>query len=375
MLLTLFYALVPVAAGGVLASFSGRERGWMGPLRTVALTSALALVLVELLPSAAIALGAKALIAFAAGLLLPMMAEYFGERVLIPAHPAGLELAFFGLLGHQIVDGLQIGAAQELTEGGLVVALTIAAHSAPLVATAVFGYVSRLGVAVARRRVWWLAGATTVGVLLGHLSSVAWIATAAPWIQASMAGLLLHILSHDLSVNPPHSTLDRTLDLLAAGAEIGVPVLMLTVADGHVGHSHLGFLPVLDDLARLVSPLLMVLIAAAALVLWRRSSLRSAIDLVIQKIGPWILTGLLLSAWGMTWLPGGDALWHSLPQADGPIATLSLTVLLALLAHGVWQTGTRRWFQALLGSSHVHKHGERHHAHSAGDSGASSEGD
>ena len=375
MLLTLLYALAPVAAGGALASFSGREKGWMGPLRTLAITAALALVLVELLPAAAVVLGAKALIAFAVGFLLPMLAEYIGENVLIPAYPAGLELAFFGLLGHQIVDGLQIGAAEELTEGGLVVALTIAAHSAPLVATAVFGYVSRLGVAVARRRVWWLALATTVGVLLGHLSGVGWAAPVTPWIQASMSGLLLHILSHDLSTNPPQSALDRTLDLLAALAGLGLPVLLLTVADGHVGHSHLGFLPVLVDLARLTGPLLLVVLTAAVLVLQRRTSLRSALDAVVQKLGPWILAGLLLGAWSMTWLPGGEALWHSLPHVDGLIATTAVAALMVVLMRGLWQTGTRRWFQALIGSSHGHDHEGHHHAHHHAEHAAGREDD
>ena len=125
MLLSLLYALAPIAAGGALVLVVGRGQRWMGPLRTLALTAALALVLAEILPTAVTGLGALAVLVCAAALLLPMLAERLGEHAIASVRAPGLELAFGALLLHQVIDGLQIGAARELTEGGLAVALTL----------------------------------------------------------------------------------------------------------------------------------------------------------------------------------------------------------------------------------------------------------
>ncbi len=369
MILSLLYALVPVAIGGALAALSGRERGWMGPLRTLALTAALALVLAELLPAAAVSLGGMALLAFAVGLLAPMLAERIGEQVVVAVRFPGLELAFLGLLGHQLIDGLQIGAATELTDGGLPVALTIAAHSAPLVASAVFGYSTRLGWHAAFFRVWMLAAATAGGVVLGHLSGTAWFEPVAPWGQAVMAGLLLHILSHDLSANPPQRTRDRILDMLAAGAGIFLPVMLMASTEHHESdhHAELEFTEVLSALALTFGPVLVLLLGVLVLFARRSRPLLAALDVVFQLLGPWIVAGLLLMAWGLVWLPGGPLVFAALPHLTGPISQLSLLLLVGLTLRGVWMVGTRGWLQTLFGahdhSAHSHHHDHSTHSH------------
>ncbi len=357
--LSLLYALVPVAIGGALAALSGRERGWMGPLRTLALAAALTLVLAELLPAAAVSLGVMALVAFAVGLLVPMLAERIGDQVVVAVRFPGLELAFLGLLGHQLIDGLQIGAATELTADGLPVALTIAAHSAPLVASAVFGYSARLGVRSAFLRVWLLAAATAAGVLLGHLSGTAWLAPVAPWIQAVMAGLLLHILSHDLSANPPQRAAERALDLLAATAGVAVPLLLMSDAGHHEHglHGDLEFPAALSGLALTVSPVLLLLLGVLVLFARRSHASIAALDAVFRVLGPWILAGLLLGAWGLVWLPGGPEVFAALPHLGGPLAQAAVLLLLGLTLRGMWQAGTRGWLQTLFGA-HDHDHDE-----------------
>ncbi|MFT5684320.1 MAG: hypothetical protein ACI8RZ_005261 [Myxococcota bacterium] len=366
MILSLLYALVPVAIGGALAALSGRERGWMGPLRTLALTAALTLVLAELLPAAAVSLGAMALVAFAVGLLVPVLAERIGDQLLTAVRFPGLELAFIGLLGHQLIDGLQIGAATELSADGLPVALTIAAHSAPLVASAVFGYSARLGTRSAFIRVWLLAAATAAGVVLGHFSGADWLTPVTPWIQAVMAGLLLHILSHDLSANPPQRIPERVLDLLAAGAGVALPVLLMAESDHHDHslHGALEFPDALSGLALMSGPVLVVALGVLVLLARRTRPVVSALDAVFGVLGPWIVAGLVFSAWGMVWLPGGPEVFAALPRFDGPVSKVSVLLVIGLALRGMWQAGTRGWLQALFGGAHDHStHNHDHHEH------------
>ena len=339
----------------------------MGPLRTLALFAALAVVLAELLPGAAMGLGWLVLPAFGLGLLGPVLAERISDRLTSNTpHALGLELAFVGLMGHQMTDGLQIGTAEALTEGGLVVGLAIAAHSAPLIAAAVFSTVGRLGAPTALRRLAWLTAATAVGVGLGHLAGAEWMSPITPWVQGIMAGLLLHILTHDLSSDPPQNLSQRVLDLAAVFLGVIGPVLLLDSHNhGHhpADHSHLNFPDALSALSLGLAPaaLLVLVLVVGVRSTRQKQPVGDVLLSVFDAAAPWGVGLLLLVTWGAVWLPG---LVGFVPESTpGLLGMGSVAVLAVLVLRGVWTVGVRGWFLPMSGE-HDHEHGPSHdHSH------------
>jgi hypothetical protein len=256
MALSLLYALIPVIFGAALAAAPGLDRRALGPLRTLALAAAVAVVGGALLPEAASALGGWTAAAFLLGLLGPVLAERAASAWL-DREGGGLALALPALALHQLSDGLQVGAAMATSDDGAVVALAIAAHTAPLLAAVALTWAGLFGPRGALARVAALAGATALGVAVGSGAGAAPLAGAAPWIQAGLAGLLLHVLGHDLGEDPPLTPGQRALDLAALGLGLAGPLALMR---GH-GHDH-GPLVALQE-AAVAHPL----VAAAALVL------------------------------------------------------------------------------------------------------------
>ena len=246
------YALLPVLLGGGLAAWAGRPGPWVGPLRTGALASAVVVVVLALLPEAAHELGGWALVAFAVGLVGPMVLQRLKG-------PSSLDLAFWGLLLHQVLDGVQISAAEVLSQGGLVVALALAAHTTPLVASVGFSDRKRLGLRRALVRTGLLGLATAVGVVLGMQTASEAFHPFTPWVQAGLAGLLLHVLTHDLSADRPTGAF-RLVELLAACLGLVLPAALL------MDHGHTELLaPLWEVTARSAPSLMLGLFAAAAL--------------------------------------------------------------------------------------------------------------
>jgi len=168
----------------------------VGPARWLALIAALAVVGAVLLPESAEGIGwPSALGVFALGLVAPWLIERAAER-LGHHHHAGGPLAVFGIVLHQGVDGFEIGAAHALDIGAWGVTFAIAVHTIPLVSALLV----ELGVS------WFvsagLIGGTMAGVVLGFVVPEATPSLAA-WLPPVVAGLLLHILWHDLGYFVP----------------------------------------------------------------------------------------------------------------------------------------------------------------------------
>lgn len=197
MISSLLFALTPVALGVVLAFLPGAARS-LGPLRWVALAAAGGVVFVDMLPEAWEVLGPLAVVIFLAGLLVPSLIELLAtrRRGSIAGDGVGLWLALLGLMVHQISDGLQVGAAGISEVGGPGLILAIAAHTAPLIAVAVMGFVERVGRGGAVGRAGLLALATAAGVVIGHAGAEGLSETVTAWLAACLAGLLLHVLTH-----------------------------------------------------------------------------------------------------------------------------------------------------------------------------------
>src|SRR6185369_2540892 len=73
------------------------------------------------------------------------------------------------------------------------------------------------------------AAASVVGIGLSSLAGAQTIEGFAPIIAAVAAGLLLHVVTHDLTEDPAQGKLARSLDLVVAG--LGVAVSLLGVWD------------------------------------------------------------------------------------------------------------------------------------------------
>lgn len=178
--------VAPVAlALGTLAVPFARPR-WVVIARLTAFGAALAVVFGLLLPESAARLGALAWLLAAAGFLAPVVIERVTRR-------DGEQLAFAGLLVHQVVDGVQIGLIGHL---GPAVTLAIGAHGAPLVAAALLATAARDGVRRATFEGVTFLGATCAGVAIGVLVPGAVVDPFAAHVQALISGLLLHVVWH-----------------------------------------------------------------------------------------------------------------------------------------------------------------------------------
>jgi hypothetical protein len=196
MLIALLAATVPVLLGTTLALFPQLlPPAGVRAARLLAIVAGLAVVFFELLPEAWHEAGLWSVPIFALGLGLPwlggrLLGSRKGEHSL-----AGEELAFVAIGLHQVVDGLEIGAAWFTADAALVLTLAIAAHSIPLLGAVLL----ELG----RHRGRWdtvvrgglLVLATGIGAVLGWSGSDA-LPGAHAWLPALLAGLFLHVLWH-----------------------------------------------------------------------------------------------------------------------------------------------------------------------------------
>jgi uncharacterized protein len=301
----------------------------LGPLRTFALAAAFTVVIAHLLPEAASALGAQALLYFVVGFGLPVLAERAGPWLVklarfrrtsdrhqtvqtgsavpertdsakslpnsqpnnppergnnseplpdahaheVPAlseddkHAISFNFGYLGLLLHQLVEGTALWAYG--TANHRDVALALVAHTVPLTALVVLGFGGRLGIASGLWRAAGLALASLIGMGIGRLLGVGHDQEMAPWLGAVAAGLLMHFLLHDLRADLPKTTLSRTFDLLALVVGVALTFLGMHAhqsVTGEPGQVQQKFFHSLADLTMDTAPMLLVGLALGALV-------------------------------------------------------------------------------------------------------------
>lgn len=275
---------------GALLGFGGRRRS-LAALRTLALVSALAVVLAQLLPDALGGVGFWALAVFALGFAVPALLDRAAARLGKKKSSLALELGFAGLLAHQVADGLALGAyAGEAHDGHSHgdVLIALSAHTVPLVAVVTLAYQRRSGVRGALVRVAALLVATIGGIALTSLAPAAALERFEPWVTAAVAGLLLHVVVHDWQPErTPARPRERAVDLLAVIAGIGLVLLG--------GHDHY------EGGVR----------AQIGQALWTLS-LETAPALLLG-----LVAGALFSTWGASHLPSGWFGVGALRQAIG----------------------------------------------------------
>jgi uncharacterized membrane protein YraQ (UPF0718 family) len=245
MLGALLPTIAALAIGTWMALAGAAQPRVLSPLRSFALASVLVAIALHLLPEALARGGPGVLAVFAVGVLAPSM---LGRLVAAVRGPGGdphgalaTALGVAGVLLHQVSDGVALGSVA----GGDAhwdVSLAIAAHSVPLAAVMALTTSQRRG----RRAAIAAAGAMAAAVLLGlalarggdHVAS-----SATPWTSAAVAGLLVHLLTHDVPA-PPRTATARTIELAAIAVGIVLPLLVMLTGhgdahglDGH-GHEH-----------------------------------------------------------------------------------------------------------------------------------------
>ena len=247
MIWAIFITLMSVVGGSALAFVPRGRDHWMGPVRTFALTAALSVVVLHLLPEALGDVGAAAIFVFLLGLLVPEALGKLGTTLWRLSHPSAkdegrkesshlaLEAGYVGLLLHRVGDGMGLGAFTgemhaSAASGGVIAAM--AAHAVPVVAIVVLTFDSVRGRDSALKRAAGLGLASIFGVLLAHGLPGATFVEASPWISAFVGGMLLHVVTHDLGVQLPRDRRERWIDFAAGGAGILVSFV------GQDAHEH-----------------------------------------------------------------------------------------------------------------------------------------
>ncbi len=258
-------AVLAVVLGLVLGLT--RSRALVGPLRSFALSAALVVVVSHLVPEALSELGAPGLLVFTLSLAGPAWIRVVrAEQEHAHGGHGALGAGYAGLLLHHVGDGLGLGAYTSLPGGALAhfsVLLALVVHTVPLVAVVTFAFRSISGPRAAVMRSAGLALASVLGVLGSGLVPAELSHRLSAWIAAAVAGLLLHVVTHDLARDLPANTLGRVADWL--GAALGVGVSLLGAAAEHVEQTadvehavHAGAAPALLEAALTSAPALVL---------------------------------------------------------------------------------------------------------------------
>jgi hypothetical protein len=344
-------AVAAVALGLLLGLVPPGKAGLIGPLRTFALAAALTVVLTHLLPEALEELGASAVLLVAAAAALPAwwrLLTGVGTHTHSGGH-AGLIAGYLGLLVHHVGDGVGLGAYATLPGGARAhvdVLLALAVHTVPLVAVVTFAFRAVSGTRAAVLRAGGLALASVSGVVLSAFVADGEAHQFSAWIAAGVAGLLLHVVTHDLGRDLPATSTARGVDFVAAVAGVAVSLLGGGGEHGEHGHVHL---EVLGTAAVHGVPALVLAYALVAILL--RLTEGRALRLITRFSGPALAI---------------DGVFLALSLAGLRFALFVLASALVI----AWISKPRPGNAATAAVVHAHAHS---HAHAAGvDSHASS---
>jgi len=255
-------ALVPIVATALGTALGLGTRRWhvfVEPVRSFALAAVTITIALHLMPEAVEAAGPWAIAVLVAGLMLPTALGWIGAR--LGAARAGhaavaVELTFIGVLAHQVGDGLALGT---FASGHWDLMLAIGAHTVPLAAVVAITFADREGRGRAIARATLIAVTPLLGLTLGRAGAQS--VAAAPWLNAAVSGLLLHVLAHDLPSAHGRSAGIRTIELGAIAAGVALPLL---AADEHVNGLVARVPAMVRELALAAAPALLVGVLAGA---------------------------------------------------------------------------------------------------------------
>lgn len=218
MLLPLVVAFLAVSLGAWLALGPREGTASVRPIRLIAIAAAVLVIVLHLLPEAFHELGMRAMLGFAAGVVIPTVTEWVGAALSRRPGPkdggalAGLEIAYAGLVVHRFGDGLSMGAYSPVDHGVWAqagVVLAIALHIVPVTTVMILAIVALRG-----RRAGFVRGALlALSTMAGVVVAGAVVAGGAgkteavsPWISAFVAGILLHVVAHEMPGRHSHAS-------------------------------------------------------------------------------------------------------------------------------------------------------------------------
>lgn len=223
-----------VMLGGLAAAFRHRGEGAMPAIRAFAVVAAASIALLHLLPEAFGEIGWRALLAAAVGFLTPTAVEHVVHARGEHSHRApttALAMGYAAVLAHQFGEGAAVASLARVGQLSAPVVLAIAAHTVPLaMVVAIQVLEAKGGVGGKRATGVALAGvalATVVGACAARLVGVTRLEAVEPWIISTVAGILLHALSHEapesIAVTPASRVGEAIAGLLGlALAALGV---------------------------------------------------------------------------------------------------------------------------------------------------------
>lgn len=219
-----------VGMGAVLGLIAPGRGRLLDAIRTFAIVSAVAVVVGRLIPDAISAAGPIVLIAMAIAFLAPWLIERAAHEDPEHDHSStmGLELSYWGLILHQVGDGLALGSFTGDAHIGHHhgdVLTAIAVHSVPVSALITLAFTSAHGRRSGIRRAVGLAIAASFGVVLAQQTSLSAWAGGEPWIEAAVGGLLLHVVTHDWAHEHERPALPGWPQVIAIAAGVGVLLL------------------------------------------------------------------------------------------------------------------------------------------------------
>jgi len=332
-------ALGPLAFG-LLHRYPATQLGIDG----FVLVAIVGLVAIGVLPEAFESAGWFAVLAAAAGLLLPLGIEKVRALSHRASHGIVLTVALGALLLHASLDGVGIATAQDAP--GL--AAAIALH--------------RLPVSLA---VWWLVrpqfgtgwavgvlGAIGVGTIAGYglgaqlVQPGAWIHL----VQAFVAGSLLHVLLHQSVGFHNHAPTDGWRISGAVGGVLGASVVLALPG---VESSH--FAQHLFAVAFIGAPVVVGLAVVASIVfaLYDRARFKRDALRWLDHCVPWAIAAIVVVS--LAAIPNIDVGWAGWP---------SLVALLGLVVLSLAHQGPRRFMLEVLPLELFrHEHDEDHEDH------------
>lgn len=231
-----------VFVGGLAALWRERGRRAVPAIRTFAVVAAVAIALFHLLPEAISEAGGLVLIATAIGAFGPAALERMIPSERAHAHDApttALAMGYAAVIAHQAGEGAALASLAGTGALSPAIVLAIAAHTVPLAMVVAIRVLEvRTGPGAKQATMLALAGvalATVAGALGGNLLGTARLTAVQPWILATVAGLLLHALSHDVLESTPQTNGGRIADTLAGWAGL-VLALVGTEEGGWIEH-------------------------------------------------------------------------------------------------------------------------------------------
>ncbi len=219
-----------VALGAVLGLVAQGRGRLLDAVRTFAIVSSVAVAVGRLIPDAIGEGGPLVLLAAAAAFLAPWLIERAAHEDPEHDHSStmGLELSYWGLMAHKLGDGIALGSFSGPAHAGHHhgdVLTAIAAHSVPVTALMTLAFTSAHGRKSGIRRAAGLAIVGVIGVLVALQTTPSFWVRGEPWIEATVGGLLLHVVTHDWAHEHEQPAVPGWPQVIAIA--LGVSVLLL----------------------------------------------------------------------------------------------------------------------------------------------------